>query len=205
MTVRSRFFIFAFACAFALALLAGCSSSAPTEDAGGLPGQSTENTPNQVNPSLIPDSSFIYDASIADLVNADSYMDDQTVQVVGEVVGDRIVSDYDDGHCWIVLQADDGTYSQVSVYMTFSQSRAIDTYGVYGKRGTKLQVRGTFNLACDDHDGLSDIHATAVSVVAKGETVERTFNFVSFLPGIFLVLCGGALVLLYRYLGERRR
>lgn len=36
---------------------------------------SASNLPNKVNQSQLPDSSFIYDVSIEDLANADTYMD----------------------------------------------------------------------------------------------------------------------------------
>ena len=36
-----------------------------------------------------PDSSFIYDTSISALQGADSYLNDQTVQVTGEVIEAR--------------------------------------------------------------------------------------------------------------------
>ena len=47
---------------------------------------------NAVNVTQLPDSSFIYDTSITDLSTADTYYDKQTVQVTGEVVGDRITA-----------------------------------------------------------------------------------------------------------------
>ena len=37
--------------------------------------------------------------------------------------------------------------------------------------GTTLQVRGTFNLACPDHDGASDLHAQVVTVIQQAAGV----------------------------------
>ena len=59
---------------------------------------------NAVNTQQLPDSSFIYDTSIGDLARADSYFDNQTVQVVGEAVGDAIRSGLDGRHRWITLR-----------------------------------------------------------------------------------------------------
>lgn len=190
----------------ALACLGGCSDSPVLED-GTLATESAPppQKPNVVNTSQLPDSSFIYDASISDLESADHYMDGQTVQITGEVVGDRINSEFDDAYCWITLQEPSGSYSEMDVYMPFSYARAIDTYGAYGRRGTTLQVRGTFNLACSDHNGVTDLHAANVSVVGKGEVVTAPFDGMRFLPGLGLVAAGVALVVLYRVLSERRR
>lgn len=186
--------------------LVGCGGAVTTDETGGITADMTDETAqNEVNPGQIPDSSFIYDASIIDLQSADSYMEGQTVQVTGEVVGDLIVSDYNPDERWVTLQANDGTYAEVSVSMPFTMTRVIDTYGVYGKRGTTLQVRGIFSLACADHDGLTDIHADHVSLVSRGATNEIPFDIQRFIPGILLVCIGGGLTFVYRYLSERRR
>lgn len=187
--------------------LIGCNSPAPIEaGASGTAGNATPDAaPNLIDPSQLPDSSFIYDASIKDLQTADSYMEGQTVQVIGEVVGDLILSDYDPEECWITLQANDGNDAEISVSMPLSQSKLIDMYGAYGKRGTTLQVRGTFTLACADHDGLTDIHADHVAIVSRGSLIETLFDITSFLPGTLLVCAGIALTLVYRHLSERRR
>lgn len=186
--------------------LAGCSGEVTTDNTGGLTDEeASASSSNLVNPAQLPDSSFIYDASIIDLQTADSYMEGQTVQVIGEVVGDLIASDYNPSECWITLQANDGTYAEISVSMTLSQAKAIDLFGSYGKRGTTLQVRGPFSLACADHEGLTDIHADHVSVVSRGQATESQFDAQRFVPGLLLVALGAGLMALYWRLSERRR
>lgn len=193
------------AAALCLALV-GCGGQVSTDEAGGIASDvGADNSQNLLNPTQLPDSSFIYDAAIVDLQNADSYMEGQTVQVTGEVVGDRIEDDVRSDYCWITLQANDGSYAEVSVYLPKSLSTMIDTYGAYGKRGTTLQVRGTFSIACADHDGTSGIHADHASLVSRGAVSAPVFSFDRFLPGIILVVIGAALTFTYRYLSERRR
>ena len=160
---------------------------------------------NLVNPQQLPDSSFIYDTSIADLAQADSYMNGQTVQVTGEVVGDSIRADLGGGYRWITLQATDGSYAQVTAYMTEEAAARIDTFGAYGRTGTMLQVRGTFNLACSEHEGLTDLHANHVSVVKKGETQADEFAMTDFAPGLASIALGGLLVLVFYRMRERQR
>lgn len=161
--------------------------------------------PNEVNPQQMPDSSFIYDTSIADLSSADSYLNNQTVQVVGEVVGDRINAEFDSANCWIALQAIDGSNADIPVFMTKESSRAIDRYGAYGVRGTTLQVRGTFHLTCPEHDGLTDLHADHVSVVKKGEDLREPLDPQRFVPGAVMIVLGAVLIIVFYRLRESQR
>ena len=159
---------------------------------------------NAVNTQQLPDSSFIYDTSIGDLAQADSYFDNQTVQVVGEAVGDAIRSGLDGRHRWITLSAE-GDSSTISVHMTSEQAAKVDTFGRYGAQGTTLQVRGTFYLVCPDHDGISDLHAEVVTVVSRGEEVPDEFDANAFVPGIVTVVAGLALLGVFYWLRERQR
>lgn len=182
---------------FLACVLPGATAWAAEGD--GAPG------PNEVNPQQMPDSSFIYDTSIADLSSADSYLNNQTVQVVGEVVGDRINAEFDLANCWIALQAVDGSNADVPVFMARESSKAIDRYGAYGVRGTTLQVRGTFHLTCPEHDGLTDLHADHVSVVKKGEDLREPLDPHRFVPGAVMVLLGVVLIIVFYRLRESQR
>lgn len=158
---------------------------------------------NAVNVTQLPDSSFIYDTSITDLSTADTYYDKQTVQVTGEVVGDRITAG-DGRHCWLQL-ASLSDSSTVSVYLTNESADKVDTYGAYGRKGTTLQVRGTFNLACPDHDGASDLHAQVVTVTEKGKATPDEFDINAFIPGMVTVMIGLAMMVVFYLLRERQR
>lgn len=158
---------------------------------------------NAVNVAQLPDSSFIYDTSITDLSTADTYYDKQTVQVTGEVVGDRIAAG-DGRHCWLQL-ASPSDSSTVSVYLTNESADKVDTYGTYGRKGTTLQVRGTFNLACPDHDGASDLHAQVVTVTEKGKATPDEFDINAFIPGMVTVMIGLAMMVVFYLLRERQR
>lgn len=158
---------------------------------------------NAVNVTQLPDSSFIYDTSITDLSTADTYYDKQTVQVTGEVVGDRITAG-DGRHCWLQL-ASPSDWSTVSVYLTNESADKVDAYGAYGRKGTTLQVRGTFNLACPDHDGASDLHAQVVTVTEKGKATPDEFDINAFTPGMVTVMIGLAMMVVFYLLRERQR
>ena len=158
---------------------------------------------NAVNVTQLPDSSFIYDTSITDLSTADTYYDKQTVQVTGEVVGDRITAG-DGRHCWLQL-ASPADSSTVSVYVTNESADKVDTYGAYDRKGTTLQVRGTFNLACLDHDGASDLHAQVVTVTEKGKATPDECDINAFIPGVVTVMIGLAMMVVFYLLRERQR
>ena len=160
---------------------------------------------NLVNPQQKPDSSFIYDTSISALQEADSYLNNQTVQVTGEVIGDRIRAEFDPGYSWIVLQGSDRAHSEIPVFMDTESTEVIDTYGAYGRKGTTLQVRGTFHLICPEHEGLTDLHADAVTFVEKGSVTEQPFDIGAFLPGLMLVAIGFIMLIVFHQMREGQR
>lgn len=163
------------------------------------------NEDNLVNPQQKPDSSFIYDTSISALQGADSYLNDQTVQVTGEVIGDRIRAEFDPGYSWIVLQGSDRVHSEIPVFVETESTEVIDTYGAYGRMGTTLQVRGTFHLICPEHEGLTDLHASAVTFVEKGSVTEQPFDIGAFLPGLMLVAVGFIMLIVFHQMREGQR
>lgn len=164
-----------------------------------------KNADNLVNPQQKPDSSFIYDTSISALQEADAYLNDQTVQVTGEVVGDRLKAEFDPGYCWIVLQANEENYAEIPVFITEELTELIDMYGSYGRKGTTLQIRGIFHLACPEHEGLTDLHADTVSVVEKGSVTEQVLDPRAFAPGGALVLLGAIMAFVFHRMREGQR
>ena len=164
-----------------------------------------KNADNLVNPQQKPDSSFIYDTSISALQEADAYLNDQTVQVTGEVVGDRLKAEFDQGYCWIVLQANEENYAEIPVFISEELTELIDMYGSYGRKGTTLQIRGIFHLACPEHEGLTDLHADTVSVVEKGSVTEQVLDPRAFAPGGALVLLGAIMAFVFHRMREGQR
>ncbi len=165
-----------------------------------------EETPNTINTNQLPDSSFLYDTDMAELNEADSYHDGQTVQIQGEVVGDCINDEADPSVCWITLQDNDDLNPVVcSVILSRENAALIDTYGDYDSVGTQLQVRGTYHLSCTEHQGMSDIHATVVNVIDQGYHSEHEVNAVVFLAALIISVIGIGLFLYYSFKSERSR
>lgn len=161
---------------------------------------------NLVNPQQRPDSSFIYDTEISALNSADTYYDNQTVQVVGEATGDIINADVSGGSKWVNLSAEEqGVTYSIAVHMRGGAASRIDTLGGYGATGTTLQVRGTFHLVCPDHGGVTDIHADVVSIVDSGARHPDAFEPTAFIPGAVAVVVGFVLMFVFYRLRERQR
>lgn len=187
--------------AIALLLVGACVGSLPNKaDAA-----EDESEANRVDPTQRADNSFIYDTTIDSLFNQASLYDERTVQIVGEVIGDRIIADRY-GNVWITLTATETEdKSTISVLMSEDQASQIDRYGKYGVTGTILQVRGTYHQACSEHDSLPDIHATESSVMSRG--LEKPDEFVAseFAPGIVAIILGFALMGAFLFARERMR
>ena len=161
---------------------------------------------NIVDPTQRADNSFIYDTTIESLFDQASLYDNRTVQVVGEVVGDRIEANDGTGNCWIMLTSRVQEESaSISVLLSAEQASQIDHYGRYGVTGTTLQVRGTYHQTCEVDDGQPDIHATNSSVLLKGSEHPDEFSLREFAPGFVAIVIGLALVGLFYIARERMR
>ena len=162
------------------------------------------NEQNLVDPTQRADNSFIYDTSIGAISGQSRLYDNRTVQVEGEVIGDRIAAG--NGYYWVELASRDETdTATISVLVSEDMTTQIDHYGRYGVTGTTLQVRGTYHEACDEHEGLSDIHATDASTLLPGEENPDKFDPQAFIPGLVTVAIGGILLLVFRFARERMR
>ena len=168
--------------------------------------QSVETKGNTVNVNQMPDSSFLYNTDITELFDAESFHDTQMVQVTGEVVGDCIADETDANLCWITLQSlDEDDSAVISVLMSREQAALIDGYGNYDVTGTELQVRGIYYLSCPEHQGLSDLHAQEVTVVANATERDHEGHPGVIWVAILAVGLGLLLLFVYRYMRERSK
>lgn len=138
--------------------------------------------------------------SIAALSSAGTLMDGQKVDFTGEAVGDIVNGEK--GYKWLTLY--DGG-SSVSVYVSDEDALKVSNLGRYGQKGTSLEISGVFNLACDIHEGLSDVHASRVKVLEAGESQPSQLNVRQLQIGLLLVGIGALLLLLHWRLRERTR
>ena len=133
------------------------------------------------------------------------------VTIRGEAIGDIIRGG--NGYCWVTLKEPADTTraghvasnASISVYLSTEQATLIKNLGRYGVDGSILEVVGIFHLACGQHEGLSDVHATSVSLVASGGIIEHRPDIGLLVLGAVLICASGVLMLLYRFLRERQR
>jgi hypothetical protein len=123
----------------------------------------------------------------------------ETVLIEGEAIGQVIGKK--DGHAFVNV-LDETT--AVGVFMTEQQTAMITGFGGYKTTGSIVRVSGELNVACEQHGGDFDIHATTVDVLAPPVPREQE-------PlGIRLVLAPLALALglgqlfIYRRMRARR-
>ena len=110
-----------------------------------------------------------------------------------------------EGNTINVTLRDGDSGSSVSVVMANSDVQKIDMFGAYGKTGSRLRVQGVYNLACEEHEGESDIHAAAVTVEEAGFAHPDRFVARDFAPGAIAVVMGLFLMALFFYARERAR
>lgn len=165
-----------------------------------------EEDKNTIDTSLLPDSSFIYETSIYALQTSDTYYEGQTIQITGEVVGDIINVGDDGGHVWITVNALPGEQAaSVQVFISAEQAESIDMLGGFERTGTIVSIIGKYHLTCDQHEGLSDVHATSLDVLQQGSSHHTSFSLAAFLAPLALVVGGFALLAYYRRKREELR
>lgn len=191
----------------AIALACACglapTSVAWAEDEAQAEGEPQVNPDNRVDTGQLPDSSFIYSTSIYDLQTSDTYYESQTVQITGEVVGDIIYDEVEPDRRWITVNSLPGEQAaSVQVYVSADQAALIDTLGRYQTTGSTVSIMGVYHLVCGQHDGLSDLHATSLTVTKAGHRDAEDFSWRRFVPATALVLVGLALFFVYRHRRE---
>ena len=161
---------------------------------------------NTLNEQLVPDSSFLYDATIEDLATADTFDDKLKVRVIGEAIGEAIKCEADPNFCWVTFASTvEGSSATISAYMPKSLAAKITHFGQYNTKGTKMQLTGTFNLVCSDHAGMSDLHVLQANIYSEGENYTEEFKFENFIPAFAVFAAALVLSLIFLFIRERGR
>lgn len=140
------------------------------------------------------------DTTIIGLTNAGQQIDGMEVTFTGEVVGDILNASGDSK--WLLVQ--DGSAS-ISVVVDTADAEKITHLGRYDQTGTRIEVQGVFTANCTEHDGLTDVHATKITVLDEGSARESVFNTRELQVGALLIVIGVCLYILHWRLRERTR
>jgi hypothetical protein len=138
--------------------------------------------------------------TISELNAQSKALDGQVVCFQGEVIGDAIKST--EGCVWLALR---DAHSAISVIIDADKTADIGSFGRYQVEGTTVEITGTFHLACDEHDGLTDVHALSLRVISPGGSVPEPLDTRLLVAGVVMALVGAALTFFYRLLVERSR
>lgn len=101
--------------------------------------------------------------SIPRLIEEADKLDGTVVVIEGEAIGEALRADA--GAVWVNV-LDEGV--AIGVWMPRSFAEGIEHWGRYQETGDTVRVTGTVHLACDQHGGDLDVHATSLEVAAPG-------------------------------------
>lgn len=131
--------------------------------------------------------------SPAELVESRRRLDRQTVAVRGEAIGETLRAD--SSHVWLNLLGD---HTAVGVYLDRKLAGRVGTFGDYTHSGDRVLVRGIFNLACDQHGGELDVHATQLVVEHRGGSRYHPLHWWKGVAGALGLVVAGAGTLVLR-------
>jgi hypothetical protein len=134
----------------------------------------------------------------ATMAQADAELDGATVVFSGEAIGDELRAP--DGQRWVNI-LDEGV--AIGVVADPRLLESIDGYGEWSRIGTHVEVTGVYNVACPQHGGDLDVHASQIRVLAPSETVEHPIMPAK--AAAALVALGITLAIAARYRTLRRR
>lgn len=134
------------------------------------------------------------------LLAAGERQDGREVEFSGEATGEPINADA--RHRWVNVKSNG---AMIGVYMDEDLAGGITSYARYEHGGDVLVITGTYHLACEEHNGELDVHASDVRVVLAGTAREHPVQPFALVAGVILVVIGLALTLVYQSMRGRLR
>ncbi len=154
---------------------------------------------NNLENSLNEEESVVIDTRVAVLISVNRALDGSEVRFTGEVVGD--VVNADPGYKWVNIM---GTANNViGVRMSDEQAVLIQNRGSYHATGTTLQITGTYHIACPEHQGELDVHASNVVLKDNGGPVTHLVSVQKLLIAVTLCVLAALLILIFLLLRRR--
>lgn len=197
--------IFAYALVLILAFTPNAyaaSQSSETPNTGGLDiGTLSDryDSLNKLENSLNDEESVVIDTRVAVLVSVNRALDGSEVRFTGEVVGDIVNAE--NGYKWINVMG--SANNVIGVRVTDEQAQLVQNIGNYHNSGTVLRVSGEYHVACPEHQGELDVHASSVELVDAGGPVEHLLSSSRVLVAILLVTIALLVLLAFMVLRVR--
>ena len=105
--------------------------------------------------------------AINNLIENSRDHDGKKVEIKGEAIGDVMIRG---NFGWINIMDNTGA---IGVWAKKEDLEKIKFKGGYKNIGDTIKVTGTFNRACDEHGGDTDIHAKELLIVKIGHKVKH--------------------------------
>jgi len=131
--------------------------------------------------------------SSTQLIENSQAHDGKAITYTGEAIGDVMKRG---GYGWVNIHDGDNA---IGVWAPVNELNKIGVTGDYGHTGDKVLVEGTYNRACSEHDGETDIHAERLVIVEEGSVTKRSLNLNKALAAAILAPLALALFFIERY------
>ncbi len=154
---------------------------------------------NNLENSLNEEERVVIDTRVAVLISVNRALDGSEVRFSGEVVGD--VVNADPGYKWVNIMGT--TNNVIGVRMSDEQAALIQNKGSYQASGTVLQVTGTYHIACPEHQGELDVHASNVEVKDNGGPIVHFVSLQRILIAATLCVLAALLIMIFAILRRR--
>ncbi len=137
-------------------------------------------------------SAYATEVTSTDLIERASDLDGASVLYTGELIGDAFLRG---NHVWLnVADANNA----VGIWADRAVMASLTTFGRYGQTGDRLQIKGTFHRACQEHGGDLDIHAEQIVVLEKGRQSEQAISYPLLMGAVAFILVDVLILVLYR-------
>lgn len=138
------------------------------------------------------------DIDTTQLSVGDPQLDGKSVRFSGEAIGEALKAGGD--YRWVnVLQ--EGV--AIGVFTSAESIEGIDGYGGWAQNGTTIEVTGVHHVACEQHGGDLDVHATSVEILSPASARQHTVHPIQAVLALLGALLAAVLALRYRQLRHR--
>lgn len=137
--------------------------------------------------------------SPAEVVEIDRALDGHEIVVEGEAIGEHLRAI--GGGRWVNILGDE---VGLGIWVTDEMAARIEHFGDYRHTGDIVRVTGIVNIACEQHGGEFDVHATSLEIVSRGEPRPQEIEPMKGVVGVLGLVVAYGLWQLYRTRRDRR-
>lgn len=136
---------------------------------------------------------------INDLIEKQNELDGQEVTIQGEAIGESMIRG---DHAWININ--DGS-NAIGIWLSKNEAEKVHSFGDYENIGDMIVITGTFNKACKEHGGDTDVHALSVQIRKEGYPVKEHLDTIRMITAIVLFLTALSIFILFLKIQNKAR